>query len=225
MNKLFQIVFLLFGFCLNSFGQNSIDELIGKYSTMGNSTYSSIVKRDPQTKKVPSPRSWERLNKALVGANLIEDPNNGLFWSMSLGFVGLDATNVFTDYVKTQARQFTGKDILDRYEKIKDKIQGSGQERFNIAIDRLVDYTTKHVEAVTKKQGENIAAFMKDIPGELRILLWTKLTCQGVSKIKLTRSIHSHVMPLVLDVFGVSPGEAGVGMVPNMPNFNVAPTK
>jgi len=67
MNKLFQIVFLLFGFCLNSFGQNSIDELIGKYSTMGNSTYSSIVKRDPQTKKVVSVYNELKLSNSFSG--------------------------------------------------------------------------------------------------------------------------------------------------------------
>jgi hypothetical protein len=172
-------------------------------------------------KKVPSPRSWERLNTGLVGANLIDEPDNGLFWSMCLGFIGIEATNAFVAYVKTIDKQFTGKEILEKYSKVRSKIANMGQERFNIAIERLVEHVSKHCESVNAKQGGNIVEFMKDLPGELRILLWTKLTANGSTKIKLTRSIHAHVMPFVLDVFGVPAGEKGVGVVPSMPSFNV----
>jgi hypothetical protein len=190
-----------------------------------NEKWLNTPKNSEPGKKVPDPRSWEHLNTALVQANLMEEPDNPLFWSMCLGFIGIEATNAFVDYVKSMDRQFTGKDILEKYSKVKNKIMNAGQERYNIAIDRLVDYVVKHCETVTKKQGENIAEFMRDVPGELRILLWTKLTANGTAKIKLTRSVHAHVMPLVLDVFGVAPGEAGVGMVPNMPCFTTAKEK
>jgi hypothetical protein len=75
------------------------------------------------------------------------------------------------------------------------------------------------LDRITDAQGKNLAAFMADLPGELRISLWTKMTAFGVDKLDLAKSIHRYLVKDVLDVFGVPKGEAGIGVIPNIPNI------
>ena len=60
---------------------------------------------------------------------------------------------------------------------------------------------------------------MKDLPNELRISLWTKLTSSGVDKRDLAKSLHKHHAKHVLEVFDIPMGPAGVGVIPNIPNI------
>lgn len=54
MRHYFLVLSILFIFCANADAQNSIDKLMGEYSTMGNSKYSSIVERDAQSNAISS---------------------------------------------------------------------------------------------------------------------------------------------------------------------------
>ena len=69
MKKVFLIVSVLLFFCPDIFGQNTIDKLMGQYSTLGNSVYSSIVKRDPNTKKVKSVYNELKISNNMSGLN------------------------------------------------------------------------------------------------------------------------------------------------------------
>lgn len=171
---------------------------------------------EPGTKH-PSPRSWERLNDALEHAQLIDTPAEPLFWSVCVGFVGTECANAFTSFAKSIDNRFTGEDILNHYDKVKAKVARLGHEKTNVAIDKLVEYVVKECDSLTKKQKDNIRAFMLDLDGERRVVLWTRLTQQGVAKIKLARDCHDACTDLVLDVFGVPQGQKGVGVIPNIP--------
>lgn len=177
------------------------------------------------TKKTCSRRSWERLNAALVGAGIMETPTHELWYPMCLGYVGVEATIAFQSFAKNYNFQVTAKDILNDYPKVKPKIAKLQQERMNICIDKVSEYVVKELDRLSDKQGTNLAAFMKDLDGELRIALWSKLTQQGIDKLELAKSIHKHCAELVLDVFGVPMGEAGIGVVPNIPGIFKAPAQ
>lgn len=166
----------------------------------------------------PSRRSWERLNNALVGAGLADNPQHELFYNICLGYIGTEASIKFHDFAKSVDNRITGEEIVNSYTKIKAKIARLGQERQNIAIDKAAEYIAK-LDKVTDKQGENLKAFMKDLPGELRIAFWTKATNQGIDRLDLVKSIHTHCAEEVLGVFGVPMGEAGIGVVPNIPGI------
>lgn len=177
------------------------------------------------TKKSTSRRSWERLNMGLVNAGIMEQPTHDLFYPICLGYVGLEATAAFQDFAKNYSFQVSAEDILNNYPNVKSKIGNLGQERMNICIDKVSDYVLKEVDKLSDKQGENLKSFMKDLDGELRISLWSKLTQQGIDKLELAKSIHKHCAELVLDVFGVPMGEAGIGVVPNIPGIFKAPAQ
>jgi hypothetical protein len=177
---------------------------------------------EPNT-KTTSRRSWERLNNALVHAGIMEEPTHPTFYPICIGYVGVEASIAFQSFAKNYNFQVTAKDILNNYPQVKAKIGKLGQERMNLCIDKVSDYVIKDVDKLTDKQGENLKAFMKDLDGELRISLWSKLTQQGIDKLELAKSIHKHCAELVLDVFGVPMGEAGIGVVPNIPGIFKAP--
>jgi hypothetical protein len=92
-----------------------------------------------------------------------------------------------------------------------------GQEKWNILSEKLSDHVLK-MDKVTKRQGTNLEKFAKDLPAELRINLWMKLIAPGLDKIDLIKSIHPYLAPAVLDVFGVPFGEAGINVIPNIPD-------
>ena len=172
-------------------------------------------------RKTTSRRSWERVNNSLVGAKLIDDPDNPMFWAMCLGFVGVEATNAFHKFVKHMDTRFTGEDILNRYAKVRHRIVDKGQDRLISAIDKCAKYMNDEINTISDKHGKNLRAFMEDLTGELRITLWTKITGQsaGANKFKLAQELHKHCTDLMLSSFGVPRGQAGVGKLPNMPGF------
>lgn len=174
-----------------------------------------------------SPRSWEFVNNALVYAGLMDNPGNELFYHIVRGFVGNEAAIAFQSFCKNIDNRLTGEELVNKYHepKVKAKVKRLGQGHQNDVVEKVATYVIKEVTKVSDRQGENIKELMKDLPDELRISLWSKLTSQGIDKIDLAKSIHKHCAELVLEVFGVPMGEAGIGVVPNIPGIFKAPPK
>ena len=175
--------------------------------------------RDSEQGKIQtSRRSWEKLSLALEGADIAEDPEHELFYPMCLGYIGMEATGRFVEWAKTVDCRFTGQDILEKYSSVRNKIiSKKRQELLNEAIEKVSEHVNK-LDNITASQGKNLSAFMEDLPGELRISLWSKLTIHGLDKLALAKSIHKYLAKSILDVFGVPMGEAGVGVIPNIPS-------
>lgn len=167
----------------------------------------------------PSRRSWERLSQSLVAAGIADDANHDLFYPMCLGFVGTEATIAFQAFAKNYDARVSGKDILENYPKVQHKVVNRGVDKLNACIEKLSEYVQKNCDKLTDKQGKNVKAFMKDLPDELRISCWSQLTKQGIDKIELAKSLHTHCAELVLEVFGVPMGAAGIGVTPNIPGI------
>lgn len=151
----------------------------------------------------PSRRSWERLSNALVACNIADQPDSPLFYPLCLGYVGTEATISFHDYVKTIEAQVTGAEILNDYQKVKSKIARLGQEKLNVAIEKLADYITKNVTTVNDDQGQNLKDFMEALPAELRVAAWSKFTAHGIEKLELTKSIHKWCVSSILEALSV----------------------
>jgi len=165
----------------------------------------------------PTPHSWERYDRALKHAGIADDPNNSLFYSLGLGFIGTEATIAYHGYVKSIDNNVTAEEILNGYDKVAKKIAKMGQEKWNILCDKVSDYVLT-LDKVTKKQGTNLEKFTKELPAELRINFFMKLIAPGLDKIELIKSFHPYLAPAVLDVFGVPYGEAGINVQPNIPD-------
>jgi hypothetical protein len=166
----------------------------------------------------PSRRSWERLSRALEGAKVADEPANPLFYPITMGYVGVEATIAFVDFTKSHDNRVTGEEVISSYAKVQAKVKRMTQDQLNGAIEKVADYVTGNLTKLTAKQGENLKGFMADLPGELRISAWSKLTKHGLDKLDLAKSVHKYCVDLLMEVFGVPVGEAGVGITPNIPD-------
>ena len=156
-------------------------------------------------KVTPSRRSWERLSNALTLAGVVEQPDNPLFYPICRGYVGNEATIAFHSFAKTIDSQVTGEEILNSYGKVKKKVAKLGTEKHNILIEKVTDYVTKQLKSLDDKQGKNLQEFMRDLPGELRVACWSKLTQgSGTDNLELAKAIHKWCVEDILGAFGVS---------------------
>jgi hypothetical protein len=163
--------------------------------------------RDIEPGKVsPSRRSWATLSRALEGAGVADTPDDVSFYPLCLGYVGTEATIAFHSFAKTIDNQVSGEDVMERYSQSKKKIARLGQEKQNIVIEKVSEYVTKKLKVLNDVQGANLKEFMEDLPGELRVSAWSKLTAGGVDNLELAKSVHKWCVSSILEVFGVQNG-------------------
>lgn len=62
----------------------------------------------------PSRRSWHHLSRVLIANDLVEKPKDPMFYSLCVGFIGLEPTIAFTDYCNTFATALTPEDIIEK---------------------------------------------------------------------------------------------------------------
>jgi len=156
------------------------------------------MKMDPGVVE-PSRRSWDRLNSALTMVNVVEDAESPLFYSLARGFVGNEASIALTGYVKNLDKQITALNILNEFDKYKDKIQKLGQEKWNICIDKIEQHVKKN--ELLESQGENLKNFADCLPDDLIIVLWGILSEPGKERIDQIRIAHKALVKHVLRIF------------------------
>ena len=156
----------------------------------------------------PSRRSWARLDKTFK-ANKIYDSNigesdgaKGRAYSFAIGFVGTECSMELCDFLSKRDARFTAINILSEYPKHQAKIKKLGQDKLNTLIDMVVDHAK--VNVVTMEEAMNLAKFVTDLPGELRVSFITNYT-KGTRPTALFSSnfktINAAVMPLIVSVF------------------------
>ena len=149
-----------------------------------------------------SRRSWERLSKALVTANVVEQPDNPLFYPICMGYVGLEATIDFQAFAKSVEGRFTGEQIVNEYETIRPRLKRlRSQDRWNVALEKAGDYVTANLDDLNPAQERNLKDFATDLSPELRVALWSKLTAKGVEKIDLAKAVHRAMKDMVVEAF------------------------
>lgn len=173
-----------------------------------------------------SRRSWEKTNDALCKMNIVEEPDDDKFFNTVKGFLGQECAIAFRDFAKTQDRQVSAEDVLERYttkkiqKKMKDDEGNVPHEKLNDLIKKISTHCIdKGFTCFTEKQGKNVQAFVTDLSSELRIVFWTEMVKQGASNISFVKDMHKWCGKLMLDIFGVLPGAAGVGMTPKIPDI------
>lgn len=160
--------------------------------------------KDMEPGKVsPSRRSWDRLSSALCQSGIADNPEDIMFYPLCLGYVGTEATIAFHSFAKTIDNQVSGEEVIEKYSSVKHKIAKLGQEKQNIIIEKVSDYVLKTCKTLSDVQGGNLRDFMIDLPGELRVSAWSKLTAGGIDQLELAKSVHKWCVASILEVFGV----------------------
>ena len=127
----------------------------------------------------PNPASWHRVNDALVAmqmapADVAGNKRPDGFYAVALGMVGTEAAIAFTDFVEGYEMVLSAEDVLNDYDSKRDTVKGLGNDRVNALIEKLRNHCVDN--KWTQKQANNVAAFAKDLPGEMMVSLWNGLS-------------------------------------------------
>jgi hypothetical protein len=156
----------------------------------------------------PSRRSWERLSKELVAAKVVEDTMNQMFHSLCLGFIGTEATADLQTFGKTFARRVTAEEVINGYltnPTLFKRITGGKDvktvtnETWNELVDKVSHHITSKMDELTDEQAKNVGGLFKNLPFELRMTLWHKISAPGLPKIKVIQAVHKYSKELVLE--------------------------
>lgn len=180
---------------------------------------------DPNTVE-PTRHSYERLSKTQKEAGIVDDFENPLFYPTALGFLGNEVAIAYCDFLKASDIRVSAEDIIDHYfdDAVQKKMKSNRMtiDRINGIVERVIEHVLK-LGALTPPQIKNLKSFATRLDHETIISMWTRLMQKGVdaldpAKMEFAKNIHAAMSEVVLGVFGVSPGAAGVGMEPKIPD-------
>jgi hypothetical protein len=185
-------------------GENDIDEVVIDFINDNEAHLRHIGSLEPG-KVYPNPASWERLSKASTYANLApsdfvgESTPTGLY-GLCMGFVGVEAAISFTDYVKSRDGQISAEQVLDGFDKIKQKVEKLSTEKKNALIERLVNHCKDNEWTV--KQAKRTCDFVKDLPGEMIVSFFNQV--METNNVPNIRAVHKFIGMKVVEIVTAS---------------------
>lgn len=139
---------------------------------------------------IPTPASWHRLNDSLVHAGLAPNDLAGdvispMFYSLSTGFVGTEASIALQDFVKNYENVITAEDILAGKVKHAD-LKDAKASILNGLIDKIAENCKENEWNVT--QSKRVAELGKGLGGEMMVHLWNQIS--ATSQLKNIQKVH-----------------------------------
>lgn len=126
---------------------------------------------------IPTPASWHRLSDSLVHmgwapAEIAGSKPNG-FYPTCTGFVGLEASIAFTEFVKRYERVISAEDVLGgKVDKAKAKDLTASESL--AVLDKIVNWSKDN--KFNKSKAKHCAAFVESRGGEQLVYFWNSLT-------------------------------------------------
>jgi hypothetical protein len=126
---------------------------------------------------IPTPASWHRLSDSLVHmgwapADIAGTKPEG-FYPACTGFVGMEASIAFTEFVKRYERVISAEDVLSgKVDKAKAK--GLTASESLAVIDKVVNWSKDN--KFNKPKAKHVAAFIESRGGEQLVYFWNSLT-------------------------------------------------
>jgi len=148
----------------------------------------------------PTPRSYEKLNAALSSAGWHpgdvcgNEPPEG-FYALSTGFIGVEASLAFRDFVQNFESQIAAVDILDKWKKVKNRVMKLGADKHNGIIEKLVDHCKTNEWELS--QTKNACDFVKVLSGEMVVSFFNSVL--ETNNVPNIRSVHKFIGMLVVE--------------------------
>ena len=142
-------------------------------------------------KVYPSQRSWDKLNQALrkAGLDLQAQGVPDLLYPLSIGFVGLEASIAFRDFVKNYENILSAEDILNDWKKAKGKVVKLSADKQNALLDKLINHCKGN--PWSDEQMDNVTAFVKSISQEMTISFFNKV--METNNLGNIRGLHKRI--------------------------------
>ena len=156
-----------------SWAKENVDQLVWDFINQNRDHLEHSGDYEPN-KVYPSRRSWDRLNKVLEGADLLESPGPELF-ALSVSFVGFEAAVAFNDFAANYDRQVTVEQLL-RGER-EETLAGFGLNEHCALIEKL-EAAGIFKEEMPKEHLENLGKYFLMLPSEAAMKLWDAVACK-----------------------------------------------
>jgi hypothetical protein len=154
-------------------------------------------------------------------SGVADDANIDIFYSVCVGFLGVEASIKFTDYAKTTNMRISGEDVVLRFTKAKSNVRKivskMNIDQLNDLIEKVCTYTGT-LKSLKSVHEENIREFMTVLTSEAKIHMFTKLLSIATNNVELAKAVNRACSDSVLEVFSVPKGEAGLNVMPNIPD-------
>ena len=156
-------------------------------------------------KVYPNPASWHRLIYSLMGAGMKPDDCAGselprLFYSMCTGFIGVETSIAFSDFVRNHQTKFFCEDVTKNWSHKKEQILKIGNDKKNDLIDQIVTYTKTN--ELNLDEISNITEFVKSCSDEMIVNFFNMIMeTQNIDNI---RKLHKTLGKLVTDIVNAS---------------------
>ncbi len=185
---------------LNWARDNNIDNLICEYIKK----HPHNLRVDPSSVDpgtvIPCNSQWHRIDEVLKhnSMKLIEEVGkaNMNLYNICLGFVGKEAAIEFTDFIKNYKISVSAEDILNSYDKVKETLKETSNDRINSLIDQLGSLSKE--SDWSYNQGKNVAEFGKNISQEMALHLWSVITSN--KNIESIKSLHKHYGDYIVEI-------------------------
>ena len=164
--------------------KDNVDTLIWDFINTNRNHLEHTSDYEPN-KVYPSRRSWDRLNKAATGSDLLEEgADAGVIFNLAAAFVGFEAAVALQDFFTNYSRQVTVEDIL-----VKGEIERTNDFTINdhSALVEKMEATEAFAEALPAEQIQNLADYFVSLPSEVAMKLWVVL---GQGEIQNTVELH-----------------------------------
>jgi len=156
-------------------------------------------------KVYPNPASWDRLNRTLAHADLEpteicgQDTPAGLY-AICMGFVGVEASLAFVDFVKNYETIVSAEDVLNKYKKNKKVLSKLTSGKQNALIQKLVDHAKSKEWDV--KQTKNACDYVQTLSGEMIVSFFNLI--METENLDNIRKVHKLIGKKVVDIVNAS---------------------
>ena len=184
--------------------KGNIDSTIVSFITQQPSHLRHIGEMEPG-KVYPTPASWDRLNRSLIHAKMSATECCGKstplgFYAMCLGFVGIESSIAFNDFIQNYEIQYSADSILNEWEKNQEEIKNLPADKHNSLIQKLVDHSKLNDWRLD--QTKNACDFIKDLSGEMIVSFFNMI--METEKLDNIRKVHKLIGKKVVDIVNAS---------------------
>lgn len=180
--------------------ENSVDSVIVEFIRKYPSHLRHTGELQPG-KVYPNPASWHRLGTSLKycdmsPSNLIGGSCPDMFYSMCTGFIGMETSVAFTDFVRNYEVKFSAEDILDNYSSYKEKVDALSNDKKNDLLMQIVTFS-KNIE-ITVSQAKNACDFAQTCSDEILVNFMNSV--METKNIPNIRKIHKFISKKVVEI-------------------------
>ena len=155
-------------------------------------------------KVYPNPASWHRLARSLkhIGWDPSEIANNNKvpvgFYSLCLGFVGIEASSSLVSFIEKYEMQFRAEDILDDFDMNRDKLLQLSNDKVNEMIEKLEDNAKRAEDSWTVEQAHNTCEFVRSFSGEMQVDFFNRIMDCG--NLETVMRVHKIIGREIVDL-------------------------